>query len=137
LPYPEPERLAAVGTTWPDTLAGTTPQDYLDWRTRQRVFETLAAYAPTSLTIHDPGQPPEEVVALRVTSDFFETLRTPMLHGRGFGATEELAGGHQVVVLGYDIWQRKYSSDAGIVGRSIPLEGGLYTVVGIAPQGLS
>jgi predicted permease len=137
LPYPEPERLVAVGATWQDAPSVTAPQDYLDWRKRQRVFESLAAYVTTSLTMHHPGGPPEELVGLRVTADFFETLRTPMLHGRAFDAAEEQAGRHQVAVLDHDIWQRKYGGDVGIVGRSIPLEGGLYTVVGIAPRDFS
>jgi len=45
----------------------------------------------------------------------------PML-GRTFLSDENQAGHDHVVVLGYEMWQRRFASDSKIVGQTIRLD---------------
>ena len=44
-------------------------------------------------------------------------------------------GGDTQVVLGYGLWQRRFGSDPGIVGRTLQLNGQAFKVLGVAPAG--
>jgi putative ABC transport system permease protein len=51
--------------------------------------------------------------------------------GRGFTEDENQQGREQVVILSHGLWQRRYSGDATIIGKTIRLEMLPYTVVGV------
>ncbi|HEY7699870.1 MAG TPA: ABC transporter permease, partial [Vicinamibacteria bacterium] len=48
---------------------------------------------------------------------------------------EDRYGAEPVVVIGYDLWKRRYGSDRGLLGKPILLDGRENVVVGIAPPG--
>jgi putative ABC transport system permease protein len=143
LPFDEHDRLVAVGgrmaTARPDPardplqLTVAAPQNYVDWAAQQQVFESIAAFGFSAFTLREPGLEPESLGALRVTAGFFEVLRRHPTLGRAFTAENEVDGQHRVAVLSHALWQRRFGGDPTLVGRSIPLEGDRYEVVGIMP----
>ena len=146
LPFDEYDRLVAVGergpagkvpdpTRDPDAVSSAAPQNYLDWKAQQQVFESMAAIAGTSFTLREPGAEPEDLRVQRVTSDFFKVLRVQPATGRPFTEENEVDGRHRVAVLGDGLWRRRFGGDPSLVGRTIPLEGVAYEVVGIMPAG--
>jgi putative ABC transport system permease protein len=56
--------------------------------------------------------------------------------GRAFLPEEHERGKGQVVILGYNFWQRRFGGDRNIINRSITLDGASYTVVGVMPAGI-
>ena len=144
LPFDEHDRLVAVGERRapgpnpdpgrdPLQLSSIAPQNYLDWLQQQQVFESIAAMAGASATLREPGAEPEDLRGLRVTAAFFDVLRIRPALGRAFLAENEVDGNHRVVVLSDSLWRRRFSGDAAVVGRVIPLEGGSYEVLGVMP----
>jgi predicted permease len=103
----------------------------MDWSARQEVFESIAAIASGSLTLRDPGAEPEDMRAQRVTAQFFDVLRSHPVRGHAFTKENEVDGRHQVVVLSDGLWQRRFGGDPAIVGKTIPLEGTAYEVIGV------
>lgn len=76
----------------------------------------------------------ERVLAARVSSSMLPTLgRAPVL-GRGFTAAHDVAGGERAVLLGHGLWQRRFGSDTALVGRTVRINGDVYTVAGILPE---
>ena len=72
--------------------------------------------------------------AFLVSSSFFDVLGMVMAHGRGFRPEEDRPGMPQaVVVLGFSLWETRFGSDPGIVGRSVRVNDVPFTIVGIAP----
>jgi len=146
LPFDEHDRLVAVGerrpvdkvidpTRDPDALSSAAPQNYLDWKAQQQVFESMAAIAGSSFTLREPGAEPEDLRGQRVTADFFKVLRVQPAIGRAFTDENEVDGRHRFAVLSDGLWRRRFGSDPTVVGRTIPLEGGAYEVIGIMPPG--
>lgn len=110
---------------------GTNPvaaANYADWRDQSRSFESMAAaeYWSPNLT---GSETPEHLYGLRLTANLLPMLGVPPLLGRVFHA-----GADHEVVLGYNLWQRRFGGDAGVVGRAIRLNNESYTVAGVMPR---
>jgi putative ABC transport system permease protein len=137
LPYRDPSRLVYISEFWPrERPVKTVPSpDFANWSEHDRLFEGLAAYGGgAELNLTSMGEP-ERVQGARVTADFFTLLGVQPVLGRDFLSEEDRPGGRSVVLLSYELWQRRFGSDAKIVGSSVQLDGEPYTVVGIAPAG--
>ena len=144
LPFDEHDRLLAVGEKRkpdpnfpsqadrdPEQLSSWAPQNYADMAKQQQVFESVAAIAGGAFTLREPGTEPEEIRAQRVTADFFKVLREYPAVGRAFTVENETEGRNRVAVLSDGLWRRRFGGDPAIVGKTIPLEGGGYEVIGV------
>jgi putative ABC transport system permease protein len=69
-----------------------------------------------------------------VSTDFFNVLGVQPILGRTFLAEDAGPGRDHVVVLDYDVWQRRFSSDQNIIGQIIRLDATPYTVIGVLPK---
>lgn len=138
LPYPEAERLTVVATTMRrDTVEvrSTSYPDFVDWRAQNTVFERIAARVSASFTLTG-GAEPENVRGELVSADYFPLLRAQTVRGRTFLPEEDRAPDtHRVAVVGYGLWQRRFGGAPALVGQTIQLNDGNYTVVGIMPEG--
>ncbi len=135
LPYKDPERLVMV---WEEATKAGYPQDtpaaanFVDWRDQNQVFEGMAAMDVTSFNLTGSGDP-ERLEGRRVSTNFFPLLGVEPQLGRVFTAAEDQPGSERVVVLSYGLWQRRFGGDAGIVGKTLTMNGAGYTVVGVMP----
>jgi putative ABC transport system permease protein len=71
-----------------------------------------------------------------VSGNYFDVLGVPFVLGRGFAPDEDrLDESRPVAVLRHSFWKRRFGGDPDIVGRSIPLDGLPFTVIGVvAPE---
>jgi putative ABC transport system permease protein len=136
----ERTQLVDVGRT--DQGAGfdtVSYPNYLDYRTRNLVFEGLAAYRdgePFALTT--TGGDATRVFGGQVSANYFDVLGVPMALGRGFLPDEERVGDPRLVlVISDSLWRSHLRADPDIVGRSVRVNGQAYTVVGVAGGGFS
>jgi putative ABC transport system permease protein len=135
LPYKDPERLVMV---WEEATKAGYPQDtptaanFVDWRTQNQTFEGMAAIADDSFNLTGTGDP-ERLEGQRVSTDLFPLFGVEPQIGRVFAAAEDQPGNERVVLLSYGLWQRRFGGDAGIVGKTLQLNGAGYTVVGVMP----
>jgi predicted permease len=149
LPYPDSSRLLQIwlGNSKLGTIAYMRTQDFREIASQSDVFEQLAGYREGVSTIQGTGGP-ESVQTSFVSGNFFTALGARPLLGRPILPTDAEPGHDQVAVLSYDLWQRRYGSDPGIIGKSIALTGmdgsGTsednslrtlpYTVIGVMPS---
>lgn len=136
LPYKEPERLVLA---WEENAKQGYPQDtptaanFIDWRNQNQVFERMAAFTPTSFNLTGSGDP-ERLIGRRVSANLFPLLGVEPELGRVFTAEEDQPNSERVVLLSYGLWQRRFGGDAGIVGKTLTLNGKGYRVVGVMPS---
>ena len=110
---------------------------YLNARDHTSAFSAMATYAPSRLRV-GTGIESRLVPVTYATSDLFSLAGVHPAIGRFYSADEDRPPvGQQVVVLGYGYWQREFSGDAAIVGRSITLGDREFRVVGVAPRGFT
>lgn len=136
LPYDHSEQLVRIGGANLQRgirLGTLSPHDFYDYRDRNTVFESIAAYDGWSPSLTGTGEP-ERLAAGRVTTDFFKVLRVEPSLGRSFNPQEEQRGNHLVVLLSYGLWQRRFGANPNVVGQSIMLSGLSYNIIGVMPR---
>src|SRR5499426_2605088 len=107
--------------------------EYTAHRDNTQSFASLTAYADASLTLS--GAEAEGIRGLLVAGNYFSTLGAEMASGRGFAPEEcQLPGSAPVVVLSHRFWQRRFGSDASIVGKTVTLNRQVFTVIGITDR---
>ena len=71
-----------------------------------------------------------------VSGRYFPSLGIPMHLGRGFGVADDSAEATTPqVVINHHLWQNDLGAPADIVGRSIQLNNGMFTVIGVTAPG--
>ncbi|HEU4631337.1 MAG TPA: ABC transporter permease [Gemmatimonadaceae bacterium] len=137
LAYPQPQRLMFVTSQFP-TLGfdefWVSPPEYFDYRRNTKAFAGLAAYTASAVNLGG-GTTPERVNTIYMTANMFDVLGVRPMVGRAFTAEEDLPNAAPVVVLAYELWQRTFGGDPGIVGRSVEIQGRQTRVVGVMPRG--
>jgi putative ABC transport system permease protein len=134
LPYPAADRIMAVNEWMRGRLTAVSPPNFMDWRGDNRTFAELAVYQEQNLTLA-AGAEPERIDAGALGAEIFNVLAVQPMLGRTFTRDEAREGASKVAVVGYELWQRRFGADPGLVGRSVTLEGEPYTVVGVMPRG--
>jgi putative ABC transport system permease protein len=137
LPYTNPEQLVVVHEILPTSVTPRSPVNaahFEEWRAATRSFERMALLFPAIFTLSGTSEP-ERIGGARVSASLFAMLGAPILHGRTFLKGEDAPGQDRVVVLGHDLWIRRFGGDVAIVGQPIRLDGEPYTVVGVLASG--
>ena len=135
LAYDHPGRLVAVlevTSTAERRESGLAPGRLEDWNRLSSSFEAIAGCYTDTLT-ETSGSSPEQLTGAFVSPGFFEVFRTPALAGRVFSIDEEQFGGPAVLVISHGLWQRRFASDPGVVGRTLVLGEQSYTILGVMP----
>jgi putative ABC transport system permease protein len=125
LPFGDPGRIVQIAEK-NDKLHlasfGSSVLNFLSWREQSHSFQEIGAVGFANYTLTGSGDP-EQVSG---------NLLSPAL-ARVFGIKP---GAAPVAMVGEGLWRRRFGADAGLVGRSVTLNGSTTTVVGIAPANL-
>ena len=112
--------------------------DYLDLRDRNRSFDGLAAYNIAAVGL-DTGN--RSIGAWIYRSDAGTTstcLGIQPYLGRFFHASDEHGpNSAPYIVLTYAYWHSHFQDDRGVVGRVVRLNKHPFTILGVAPPGVS
>jgi putative ABC transport system permease protein len=133
LPFEDPDRLVrvwAVNAEYEVEDSNVNPLDYADYRRTAKSFSDLGGMALRRYAITGEGEPERARGAL-ASANFFRTFGVRMAAGRDLQPADEQTGA-PVAVLSHSLWQRRYASDPGIVGKTILLNDEPVTVIGVA-----
>lgn len=116
--------------------------NYVDVRDQNKSFSGLAAWSMVSAGIssseaRNAGDSGRAEVAWgeAVSGNYFDVMGVKPILGRSFLPEEaRTQNTHPVVVMSQKLWQRRFSADAGIVGKTVYLNGSPFTVIGVMPE---
>jgi predicted permease len=138
LPFPRPEHLLTVSeqTDWSNAYGNVWAFAYPNFLDCERQARTLTpgAFRYRGGTITGAGDP-EYVDGYETSASLWRLLGTPMAQGRAFRDDEDAPGGAPAIVIGHDLWQRRYAGSPSGIGVTLTFEGAPYTVVGVTPPG--
>ena len=135
LPWAEPERAVMIWSKWTAfDKTWVAEGEVVDYRKRSRTLQEVATWSEGQVNLTG-DQEPERVAGARVSANIFSTLGVAPMIGRTFTAQEDLPNGPRLVVLGHGLWNRRYSADASLIGRSVLINGNAFEVVGVMPPG--
>lgn len=137
LPYADVERVVTLGQNDREAQAEEggfiSPATFLDWRDAARSYDQVAAVRPWSFTDTTTGEP-EVFPAGLVSPGFFELLGVRPAAGRLLTTDDYQQGPVRMAVISDRLWQSRFGSDPGLVGRTIQFQDGPVTIVGILPR---
>ena len=108
---------------------------YRDLRDKGTAFEGLVATAPADIGI-SRNNAAEMANGEIVSGNYFSTLGVPAALGRVLTAADDAQPGtNPVAVLSYHYWTTHLSSDAGVVGQTLSINGHPFQVVGVSAAG--
>jgi predicted permease len=81
----------------------------------------------------NPGPAAEPITTTLVSGGFFKSLGTPAALGRVLTAEDDTESASPVMVLSHAFWQRRFGGDRSIIGQTLRIGPGQFTVVGVAP----
>jgi predicted permease len=135
LPYPDSHRLVELWGTVERQAAerrGTSIPDYLDWREKSRSFDLISAWAQNGFIRYGAGAP-ERVSGEIVAGDYFQMLGVEPRLGRVLTAADDAPDAPLVAVIGERLWERAFGRAPDAIGRPLPLNAQVFTIVGVAP----
>ena len=133
LPFRDPGRLFWIVSVRPDNpIAPFSLPEFMDYRSQTRTLSGLAAYAywRANFTGTDVN---EGLQGARVSANIFDLLGVTPVAGRLLSDRDDRSDALRVVILSYQIWQRRFSGAPGIVGTTLRLNGESFLVVGVLP----
>jgi putative ABC transport system permease protein len=133
LPFPNADRLTVVWETNAQQgvkREGPAGPNFYDWREQTRLFQDLAAVELGSGTLTGLGNP-QQVPAMRVTTNLFSVLNVGPSFGRLFVPEDGRDGRQARVIVSHDFWRRALGSDETIIGKTITVDLIAYQVIGV------
>jgi putative ABC transport system permease protein len=125
LPYAESARLVVM-------KSNQSRVDLDDVRQRSQLLEAGSAVTVQPMDFTG-GREPVRLDAALVDADFFSILGVRPALGRAISREEDQVGGQRVVVVSHAFWEQQLGGDRQILGKTIPLSGQPYTVIGVMP----
>jgi predicted permease len=107
---------------------------YAALRDGTRMLDGLAAWGGIGASLNADGET-DLVSGVIVTGNFFDLLGITAERGRLLSTSDDVTpGAHPVAVISHRLWQNRFGGKPDIVGTEIRMNGGLFTIVGVAPR---
>ena len=134
LHYQNPDRLVWVQATRQGvSRAFFSVLNFTDTREQSQTLDHWIAFTTWGVNLRG-GEETERVQGIRISAEAFQNLGLRAAAGRTLGPNDEKSEAAPVVMLGYDLWQRRFGGDPGVIGSTQVLNGAAFTVVGILPR---
>jgi putative ABC transport system permease protein len=114
-----------MGVSWPD---------FFDYRSHVTSLEALEAGSEDGATLSEQDVAPQRYRVFNISPGFFSMLHMKPVRGRDFHSGDEKSGAAPVLLLGYRVWQERYSG-RDVLGRVVRVNGKPATIVGVMPEG--
>jgi putative ABC transport system permease protein len=119
LPYQDADRIVVGHLSMPD---------YQDVKDANQSFDGMAVWATNQYSMPVGGES-QLTPGATVSPEFFWMLGKPLM-GRTFTAEDDR---EPLIVLSYDLWQRRFGGDPNVLGNNVDLGGRSHTIVGVMP----
>jgi putative ABC transport system permease protein len=134
LPFPDSNRVVMVSERAKEfPILSASWQNLRDWESQSTSFAEFGATRVLTMALTGNGEP-EQVPAQMISGNLLHLLGVNVVAGRSLTASDDQPSSAAVALLGYGLWQRKYSESPNVIGQSITLDRQNYTVIGVLPK---
>jgi putative ABC transport system permease protein len=135
LPLPEGDRIVAL-QNWDAATNNAevrSMRDFAIWKRELQSVEDLGAFRTVGRNLIAPGAQPETVTIAELSASGFRVAGVQPLLGRYLLDEDERPDAAPAVVIGEDVWRRRFGGDPQVIGQTIQLGGTHYAIVGVMP----
>jgi putative ABC transport system permease protein len=136
LPYSDPGRLVLLFADRRGQLQGFSYLRYTLLREQTRSLSGIAAYASDSFNLTGRGDP-EQLLAGRISANFFDVLGVRPEIGRVFAANGDQPEAKLEVMISHSLWLRRFGAAKDLIGESVALDARDCTIIGVLPAGFT
>jgi predicted permease len=134
LPYGEAQNLLFVSeSSSAAKIKSFSLPSFYDWQEQNRCFDGLAAFRYENFNTTGDDRP-ERLQGAMVSANIIGVLGVKPMLGNTFSEQDDTAGARPVVILGWDLWQRRFGGDAQVVGKTLTLDGRIYSIIAVMPR---
>jgi len=140
-PYRQPDRLVTIAAVRSDGQpagpTGWAAAQWMEWQKQAASFESIAPYVWSfNFLVDTEGS--ESLEGMVVTRDYFRVVGVQPVLGRAFVESETGTTPSSSIILGYELWQRKFNGDPQIIGKTFRMSRRETppTIVGVMPPGI-
>jgi putative ABC transport system permease protein len=123
LPFNAPDQIVQISPfNWKRTesaSASHAPADYLDLTRDARSYSSIAGYVDQVVDLNDGVGEPERLEGTQVTDQYFTVFGVAPALGRTFDAAHAREDRGGTIVLGHDLWQKRFGGSASVLGRAV------------------
>lgn len=135
LPFRDPDALVYLNEKNPKQgfeQMNVSYADFLHWKKENQVFDAMGVWDTNDLTLGtDEGA--ERIDGCTVSAGLFSALGLKPALGRDFSSDEDQPGAPAVAILGDALWRTRFAADPSTIGKTVSLNGKIYTVIGVMP----
>jgi len=141
-PYRQPQQLGLVLAARTDgqpmdNPRGWAAQQWTEWQKEAKSFQGFAGYNWTfNFLVRNDGS--QSMQGMWVTKDYLPVMGLKTVAGRGLEEGDFGQGPVKAIVLGYELWQRAFNGDRGVIGKTVRISRWEVppTVIGIMEPGV-
>ena len=110
---------------------------YLDFKRWTNSFSSIAAFQTRTVAVGEAEAARERPLTV-ASASYFDLFDARPVLGRFFTAQEDsVPVGTPVVVLSYAFWQTEFGGRSDVLGKTIRVDRGVCTIIGVAPDGFT
>ncbi|MGC4054939.1 MAG: ABC transporter permease [Paludibaculum sp.] len=141
-PYKDAQQLVLIPSARTDGQQQENPrpwpaEQWLEWQREAKSIQSIAAYRWifAFMILPDGVQSFEAMV---VTPEYFKVVGLEPVLGRKFTPSDTTPGANRVVLIGYELWQRRFGGNPGILGQKIRIsrQEAPVEIIGVMPPGV-
>jgi len=137
LPYGKADNLlfASESSSAAKIKSFSLPSFY-DWQEQNKCFDGIAAFRYDNFNTSGEDRP-ERLQGAMVSANILGVLGVNPILGNTFSEKDDREGARPVIILSYDLWQRRFGGDNDIVGKTLTLDGKVYSIIGVMQEGFT
>jgi putative ABC transport system permease protein len=141
-PYEDPAQLVLIPSARTDGQREEGPRpwpaaQWIEWQREAKSVQSIAAYRwMFNFLILPHGV--ESFEAMAVTPEYFSVVGLEPVLGRKFVASDTTPSAAPVLMIGYELWQRRFGGSPNILGQSVRVsrQDAPFEIVGVMPPGV-
>jgi predicted permease len=135
LPYPNPQQIVTV---WEQEANGhrthLADPNFQNFRAQNHTLSALATFSSGPDSVSGGSEPVRVNIGV-VSQDFFKALGIEPFRGREFAPEELQLHGAHAMIVSYGYWQRYLGGRPDFSQVQLSMDGAVYSIVGVMPQG--
>ena len=138
LPFEDADALVVLSEAQPRlgrTRELVSAGSFQDWRRDTRLFKGVGVYEWVRFDVHFGRGGAERLDAARVSAELLPLVGIDPIRGRHFLPEEDRPAARRVALISYDLWQRQFEGDPGVLGQTAYLDDQPHAIVGVLPEG--